>query len=92
MPRKRYSDEEIITKLRQAEVLISQGKSINEASRAIGVVSTTFSKWRAKYGGMQVNQVKAMKDLHKENERLKRIVADQALDISMLKEISKGNF
>ena len=53
MPRKRYSDEEIITKLRQAEVLISQGKSINEASRAIGVVSTTFSKWRAKYGGMQ---------------------------------------
>jgi len=50
MPRKRYSDEEIITKLRQAEVLISQGKSINETSRAIGVVSTTFSKWRAKYG------------------------------------------
>lgn len=92
MPRKHFSEEEIITKLRQAEVLISQGKNIGEAARAVSISPITFGKWRKKYGGMQANQVKVMKDLQKENERLKRIVADQALDISMLKEISKGNF
>lgn len=92
MPKKRFSEEEIITKLRQAEVLISQGKTIGEAARAVAISPITFGKWRAKYGGMQANQVKVMKDLQRENERLKRIVADQALDISMLKEISKGNF
>ncbi len=92
MPRKRFSEEEIITKLRQAEIFISQGKSIGEAARAISVSPITYGKWRKKYGGMQVNQVRALKDLQKENERLKKIVADQALDISMLKEVSKGNF
>ena len=92
MGRKRYSEEEIITKLRQAEVLMSQGKTIKEASRAVSVAPMTISKWRKKYGGMQVNQVKEMKELQKENERLKRIVADQALDICMLKEVNKGNF
>lgn len=92
MSRKRYSEEEIITKLRQGEVLLSQGKTLREAARAVSVTPNTFTKWRTKYGGMEVNQVKAMKEMQKENERLKRIVADQALDILMLKEISKGNF
>ncbi len=92
MARKRYSEEEIITKLRQAEVVISQGKSVAEACRVIAINPNTFTKWRQKYGGMEVNQVKNLKAIQKENERLKRIVADQALDIAMLKEISKGNF
>lgn len=92
MGRRNYSEEEIVTKLRQAEILISQGKTIAEASKAIGVTHNTFAKWRKKYGGMQTNQLKALKELQKENERLKKIVADQALDISMLKEVSRGNF
>ncbi len=92
MSRKRYSEEEIITKLRQAEILISQGKTLKEAAKVIEVAPMTFTKWRKRYGGMQVNQVKELREIQKENARLKKIVAEQALDIPMLKEISKGNF
>lgn len=92
MPRKRFSEEEIITKLRQAEVLVSQGKTLSEAARALSISPITYGKWRKKYGGMQVDQVKNLKELQKENARLKKIVADLTLDVDMLKEISKGNF
>lgn len=92
MAKKRYSAEQIINHLRQAEILISQGKTVREASRQIGVTEQTYYRWRKEYGGMDVSQARRLKDLEKENQRLKRLVADQALDISILKEVSRGNF
>lgn len=92
MAKKRYSAEQIINHLRQAEILISQGKTVRDASRQIGVTEQTYYRWRKEYGGMDVSQARRLKDLEKENQRLKRLVADQALDISILKEVSRGNF
>ena len=92
LARKRYSAEQIIGHLRQAEILISEGKTIIEAARHLGVSEQTHYRWRKEYGGMEVDQVRRLKDLEIENGRLKRLVADQALDNAILKEVSRGNF
>ena len=92
MARKRYTDEQIIGHLRQAEILISEGKTIIEAARHLGVSEQTYYRWRKEYGGMEVDQARRLKELDLENQRLKRLVADQALDLSILKETSRGNF
>ena len=86
MTRKRYTPEQIIRKLREAEVMISQGKSISQAARQIGVVDQTYYKWRREYGGMRIDQAKRLKYLEKQNLRLKKIVADKEIDIQVLKE------
>jgi transposase-like protein len=92
MARKRYTAEQIIGHLRQAEIRISEGKTIAEAARELGVSEQTYYRWRKEYGGMEVNHVRRLKELEQENGRLKRIVADQALDNAILKEVSRGNF
>jgi len=92
MGRKRYTPEQIIRHLRQAEVLSSQGRSVPEICREIGVKANTYYRWRKEYGGMQVNQAKRLKGLEKENSRLKRAVAELTLDNLILKESSEGNF
>jgi transposase-like protein len=93
MPVKRpYTSEQIIHMLREAEVLQAQGLSIHELVKKLGITDQTFYRWRKEYGGLRVDQAKRMKDLEKENGRLKRVVAEQALDIAILKEASSGNF
>ena len=92
MARKRYSAEQIIGHLRQAEILISEGKTISETARQLSISEQTYYRWRREYGGMEVDQARRLKELDLENQRLKRLVADQALDISILKEASRGNF
>ena len=86
MSRKRYTPEQIIHKLREAEVLISQGMKTPEAARKVGIVEQTYYRWRKEYGGMRTSQAKRLKVLEKENVRLKRLVADKELDIQILKE------
>ena len=86
MRRKKHTPEQIIRKLREAEVLINQGMDADEASRQIGVSKQTYYRWRKEFGGMRVDQAKRLKDLEKENLRLKRLVADKELDIQILKE------
>ena len=92
MARKRYTAEQIIGHLRQAEIRISEGKTVLEAVGALGVSEQTYYRWRKEYGGMEVDQVRRLKDLEIENGRLKRLVADQALDNAILKEVFRGNF
>ena len=92
MARKRYTAEQIIGHLRQAEIRISEGRTVGEVSRELGVSEQTYYRWRKEFGGMEVDQVRRLKELEQENGRLKRLVADQALDISILKEVSRGNF
>ena len=92
MSRKRYSSEQIINKLREVELMINRGSTIGEASKKIGVTEQTYYRWRKQYGGMHIEQAKRLKDLEKENVRLKRLVADLSLDNAILKEVSKGNF
>jgi len=92
MPGKIYKPEEIIAKLRQVEVLTSQGKSAVDAIRSIGVTDTTFYRWRQEYGGLKVDQVKRMKALEAENARLWRAVSDLTLEKLVLKEAASGNF
>ena len=92
MARKRYTAEQIINYLREAEIFISQGKTIKEVSRQIGISEQAYYRWRREYGGMDISQAKRLKDLDKENQRLKKLVADQALDIQILKEVGRGNF
>ena len=91
MVRKGYTPEQIINKLREAEVLISQGATAGEASRKIGVTEQTYYRWRKEYGGMRLEQAKRLKELEKENSRLKKLVADISLDNAILKEASRGN-
>jgi len=91
MARRSYRPEQIIKKLREAEVLVSQGFTVGEAARKIGVTEQTYYRWRREYGGMRIEQVKRLKELEKENTRLKRIVADLSLDNDILKEASRGN-
>ena len=86
MPIKRYTPEQIIHKLREAEVLLSQGMTTTEASRQIGVVEQTYYRWRKEYGGMRTNQAKRLKQLERENSRLKQMVAEKELDIQILRE------
>ena len=92
MARKHFPAEQIINHLREAEILIAEGSSVADVSRQIGVTVQTYYRWRKEYGGMDVSQARRLKDLEKENQRLKRLVADQALDISILKEANRGNF
>ena len=92
MARKRYSAEQIIGHLRQAEILISEGKTIGEAARQLSISEQTSYRWRREYGGIEVDQARRLKELDLENQRLKRQVSDQALDLSILKEASRGNF
>jgi len=86
MPRKIYTPEQIIRKLREAEVLIAEGITTRNAARQVGVTEQTYYRWRKEYGGMKVNQAKRLKALEKENSRLKRLVAEKELDIQILKE------
>ncbi len=92
MPRKRYTAEQIIRYLRQAEVLSSQHKNVSEICREIGVSENTYYRWRKVYGGMGVDQARRLKELERENGRLKTAVADLTLDNLILKEASEGNF
>jgi putative transposase len=90
--RKHHKPEEIVTKLRQVEVLSGQGKSMAEAVRAIGVTEPTFCRWRAEYGGLKLDQVRRLKLLEQENGRLRRGVSDLTLEKLILKEAASGNF
>lgn len=92
MSGKRYSPEEIIRNLREADVLLGQGKTVAEVIRQLGVNKITYYRWRREYGGMKVEQAKRLKDLEKENARLKKLVADLSLDNSILKEAAEGNW
>ena len=92
MVKKSHSPELIINKLREAEILLNQGANVGEASRKIGVTQQTYYRWRKEYGGMRIEQAKRLKELEKENTRLKKLVADISLDNAILKEASEGNF
>ena len=92
MARRSYTSEQIINKLREAEVMLSQGSTVAEASRKIGLTEQTYYRWRKEYGGMRLEQAKRLKQLEKENSRLKRLVADLSLDNAILKEAAGGNF
>ena len=92
MKKKGFTPEQIITMLREAEVLISQGSTAAEVSRRVGVTEQTYYRWRREYGGMRVEQAKRLKELERENNRLKKLVAELSLDNAILKEVSRGNF
>ena len=93
MPRgKKFKAEEIIAKLREAEILISQGKTQDLAAKQIGVSTQTLIRWRKEYGGLRMDQAKRLKELERENARLKRLLADAELDKAILKEAASGNF
>ena len=91
MPKKRFSAEQIVILLRQIEVLISQGKSAPIACRDAGISQQSYYRWRKEYGGLELDQARRMKDLEKENARLKRLVAHLSLDRQVLKDIASGN-
>ncbi len=92
MARKKYKPEEIVAKLRQVDVLVSQGRSVAEAVRSIGVTQFTYYRWRKEYGGLKTDQVKRLKELEKENERLRKAVSDLTLEKLILREAASGNF
>jgi putative transposase len=92
MKRRRHTPEQVIRKLREAERLIGEGKTIPEAAKELGISEQTYHRWRNQYGGMKANDAKRLKELERENATLKRIVADQALNIDALKEVAKGNW
>ena len=92
MARKRHTAEEIVSKLRQVDVLLAQGRQVADAVRAIGVTEVTYYRWRKEYGGLKGDQVKRLKELETENSRLRRAVSDLTLDKLILAEAAKGNF
>jgi putative transposase len=92
MPMKRYSPEQVINKLREAEVELSRGKTVSEVCKKLGVTDQTYYRWRKEYGGVRVDQAKRLKDLERENSRLKKLVADLSLDNDILREAASGNF
>ena len=92
MVKKGFKPEQIINKLREAEILLSQGATVGEVCRKIGVTDVTYYRWRKEYGGMRVDQARRLKELEQENARLKKVVADFALDNAILKEAARGNF
>jgi transposase-like protein len=92
MARKRFSPEQIITMLREAEVLLNQSTPVAEVCRKLGVSEQTYYRWRKEYGGMRVDQAKRLKELEQENARSKKLVADLSLDNAILKEVNRGNF
>ena len=92
MPQKRYRPEEIIAKLREAEVLLGQGNKVPDVVKAIGVSEVSYYRWRKEYGGLDVSQAKRLKDLEHENARLRRAVSDLTLDKVILQEAARGNY
>ena len=92
MPKKRYTPEEIVAKLRQVDVLVSQGQNIADAIRQIGVSEVTYYRWRQEYGGLKTEQVKHLKELETENARLRKAISDLTLDKLILQEAARGNF
>ncbi len=92
MSRKRYTVEQIITKLREAEVELAKGSKTPQVCRKLEISEQTYYRWRKEYGGLRVDQVKRLRELERENGRLKRVVADQALDNAILREAASGNF
>jgi len=90
--KKRFSGPQIVAKLRQADILIGQGKTVPQVCKDIEISQQTYYRWRQKYGGMSPDMIKQLRALQKENARLKRVVADQALDNAILKEAAEGNF
>ncbi len=92
MPRKGHSPEQVLNKLRQVEVAVASGKSVGQAVRGIGVTDHTYYRWRREYGGLNLDQARRLKKLEQENTRLKRTIADLALDKQILKEAAEGNF
>ena len=92
MARKKYTAEQIITKLRKAEIELGQGRTTPDVCKKLGIAVQTYYRWRKEYGGLRVDQAKRLKQLEQENNRLKKIVADLSLDNSILKEVSSGNF
>lgn len=92
MSRKRFSIEQIINHLREAEVLVAQGQTVGEICRRIGVSEQSYYRWRREYGGLKVDQARRLKELEQENARLKRVVADLTLDKLILKEAAEGNW
>jgi transposase-like protein len=92
MSRKRFTPEQIISKLREAEIYLSKGGTVGECCRKLDITENTYYRWRKEYGGLDVVQAKRLKELEKENSRLKKLVAEQALDIEILKEVNRGNF
>ncbi len=92
MGRKHFKPEQIIKKLREAEVLFSNGELVEQVCRKLGISDVTYYRWRKEYSGMKVEQAKRLKELEQENSRLKKLVADLSLDNSILKEVTKGNF
>jgi transposase-like protein len=92
MAMKKHKPEEIVAKLRQVDVLVSQGQSVADAVRSIGVTEVTYYRWRREYGGLKIDQVKRLKDLETENSRLRRAVSDLTLDKLILQEASRGNY
>jgi transposase-like protein len=92
MRQKRFSAEQIVNKLRQAEVLLSQGQIVTQACKAIGVTEQTYYRWRKEYGGLKTDQAKRLKELERENGRLKRLLADAELDKAILREAANPNF
>ena len=92
MARKRHTPEQILAKLRDAEVMLSEGRTTAEVAKQLEVSEQTFHRWRNQFGGMKGPDMKRLKELERENARLKRLVADQALDNAMLKDLAEGNF
>lgn len=92
MKQKRHTAEQIVMKLREAEAGIAAGLSMGQVCQKLGVSEQTFYRWKKKYGGMELDEAKRLKSLEEENRRLKKLVADQALDIQILKEVAEGNF
>ena len=92
MPRKRHTPEQIIRKLREAEVELAKGRTTGEVVRQLGITEQTYYRWRKEYGGLRLDQAKRLKELEKENARLKKLLAEQTLDNAILKEAASGNF
>ena len=92
MARKRFSSEQIIAKLREAEVALAKGQTMSQACKKLGIVENTYYRWRREYGGLRVDQAKRLKQLERENTKFKKLVADLSLDKAILKEAAEGNF
>jgi putative transposase len=92
MPKRTFTAEQIVAKLRQMEVLMAQGKTVSQAAKEAGITDQTFYRWRKEYGGLQIEQAKKLKDLQRENVQLRRAVADLTVEKQILKDIAEGNF
>src|SRR5437773_5602674 len=92
MKRKRHTPEQIVRKLREGDRMLNEGTDLSEVLRHLEVSESSWNRWRAQYGGMKADEAKRLRELERENARLKKLVADQALDIDMLKELAEGNF